>query len=59
MLVLSRKKDEKIILSIGDVEVVVVVCAIKDNRIRIGFDAPEGVRIRREEHAEKSKESQE
>lgn len=46
MLVLSRKVGERILL--GD-QIVVTVLAIHGNRIRIGIEAPDSVRIRRSE----------
>ncbi len=46
MLVLSRKVGERIL--IGD-EVVMKVLAVEGQRIRLGFEAPESVLIRREE----------
>ncbi len=46
MLVLSRKAGEK--LRIGD-DITVTVAKIAGNRVRIGIDAPENVRIVRAE----------
>ena len=46
MLVVSRKKDESII--IGD-NIKVTVVEISKDRIRIGVDAPENVKIARSE----------
>ena len=46
MLVVSRKKDESII--IGD-NIKVTVVEISKDRIRIGVDAPEKVKIARSE----------
>jgi carbon storage regulator len=48
MLVLSRKQGEKIILGNG---VTVTVVSIKGNAVRLGIEAPEDVRILREELA--------
>jgi carbon storage regulator len=47
MLVLSRKKNEKIIVGNGDV--VITVVGICGNRVRIGIDAPSDVGVHREE----------
>jgi carbon storage regulator len=46
MLVLSRKLNEAIIID-GGIRIMVV--AIRGNQIRLGFEAPHGVRIYREE----------
>ena len=46
MLVLSRKTDQRI--RIGD-NITIVVNQIKGNRVTIGIEAPEGVRILRGE----------
>ena len=46
MLVLSRKKNESIIISDN---IVVTVIDIRGDRVRLGFDAPKEVRIHRRE----------
>ena len=46
MLVLSRKKDQEIV--IGD-DVVVKVLEIRGDRVKLGFDAPSDVKIYRKE----------
>ena len=46
MLVLSRKKDERI--HIGD-DIVIVVVEIKGDKTRIGIEAPKHINIRRDE----------
>lgn len=46
MLVLSRRKDERVV--IGD-NVVVTVIEIRGDRVRLGFEAPAEVVINREE----------
>lgn len=46
MLVLSRKKDEKII--IGD-QITVMVIEIRGDKVRLGIDAPKEVTVHREE----------
>lgn len=46
MLVLSRKEGERIILGNG---VVVTVLRTQNGRVRLGVDAPKGVRIMRGE----------
>jgi len=46
MLVLTRKAGEKIV--IGD-DIVVTILDVRGDGIRIGIDAPRGVKIQREE----------
>lgn len=46
MLVLSRKKDEKII--IGD-KITVMVIEIRGDKVRLGIDAPKEVTVHRQE----------
>jgi carbon storage regulator CsrA len=46
MLVLSRKTDQTIM--IGS-DVVVTIIAVRNNRVRIGIEAPRDVRILRQE----------
>jgi carbon storage regulator len=51
MLVLSRKPGESI--HIGD-NIVLTVVALKSNQVRIGIQAPEDVRVLRQELAERA-----
>jgi carbon storage regulator len=46
MLVLSRKKDEKII--IGD-NIAIMVVEIQGDKVRLGIDAPREITVHREE----------
>lgn len=46
MLVLSRKKDERII--IGD-SITIMVIEIRGDKVRLGIDAPKEVTVHREE----------
>lgn len=46
MLVLSRKKDEKII--IGD-NITLMVIDIRGDKVRLGIDAPKDVAVHRQE----------
>ncbi|MDA1017453.1 MAG: carbon storage regulator CsrA [Planctomycetota bacterium] len=46
MLVLSRKKDEKII--IGD-QIKIMVIEIRGDKVRLGIDAPKEVSVHRQE----------
>ena len=52
MLVLSRKKDQRIF--IND-DTIITIVKIDCNIVRLGFDAPKSVRIVREEVTDKSK----
>lgn len=49
MLVLSRKKGEKIVLTCGDSRIVVTTIETRGKYLRIGFDAPQEVKIVRQE----------
>ena len=49
VLVLSRKTDEKIVIQLGDQNVVVRVLAVEGGRVRLGIIAPPEVPIHREE----------
>lgn len=46
MLVLSRKKDEKIV--IGD-NITLMVIEIRGDKVRLGIDAPQDVAVDRQE----------
>jgi carbon storage regulator len=46
MLVLSRKLGETVVIA-GDIKVTVV--AVRGNKVRLGFDAPDDIDIVREE----------
>jgi carbon storage regulator CsrA len=48
MLVLSRKRGEKIVIEGG---ITVTVIEVKGNQIRLGIDAPDDIRILRGELA--------
>jgi carbon storage regulator len=47
MLVLSRRKDESIVLP--DLGITIEVIRIKGNKVRLGIKAPDSVRILRSE----------
>lgn len=49
MLVLSRKKDERIIITMGDQTIEVSVLKIDGGNVRLGIKAPQSVAIHREE----------
>lgn len=50
MLVLSRKPGERIEIGI---DCILTVVSVEGDKVRIGFDAPPSVQIRREELADK------
>lgn len=56
MLVLSRKRDEKII--IGE-EISIMVVSIQGDKVRLGIEAPRSVSVHREEVLEAIKKEQE
>jgi len=50
MLVLTRRRDERIVLKIAEnFEVVITVCDVDGNKVRIGVEAPSRVSVLREE----------
>ena len=51
MLVLSRRQGEEVV--IGD-NIRLTVVAIRGSHVRVGFTAPPGVSIQREEHCQKA-----
>jgi carbon storage regulator len=59
MLVLSRKKNESIIIGSGEKEIKIKIIEINGNSIRLGFEAPNDISIHREEvyHAIKKDEA--
>jgi carbon storage regulator len=50
LLILSRKLNEKILIGDG---IVVTVLDLRGGKVKLGFSAPEGVKILREELKEK------
>ena len=55
MLVLSRKRDEKILLKVNDEEsIVLTVVRIDANKVRLGIQAGENVSILRSELIEEA-----
>jgi carbon storage regulator len=54
MLVLSRKENESIV--IGD-DVVIVVVGIRQDKVRLGIDAPKSVSVHRREVYDRIKRS--
>ena len=49
MLVLSRQNSEQIYLYVGDERITVTVVRVDGDKVRLGFDAPDHVKILRSE----------
>lgn len=49
MLVLSRHKNEVVVIKVGDVLIAVTVTEIRGDKVRLGVHAPEEVAIHRQE----------
>ena len=49
MLVLSRRVDQDIVVTVAGQTVIIRVCAIVGGHVRIGIEAPLDVRIKRRE----------
>ena len=49
MLVLSRKKNESIVVGDGDSLVTIVVVEIRGDKVRLGVEAPKEVPVHRRE----------
>jgi carbon storage regulator len=49
MLVLSRKKDEQIVITLGSEHVWVKVVEVRGDRVRLGIEAPDKVSVHRQE----------
>lgn len=58
MLVLSRKKDEQIVMDTESGRIVLTVTKIKGSSAFIGIDAPDCVRIARSEVMERDREDE-
>ncbi len=58
MLVLTRKKDEAIVIGEGENAVQVYVSRIEKGRIRLAIDAPKSVPINRKEVLEQKGEEE-
>ena len=56
MLVLSRKRNEDVLIGEGDAQVLVRVVEIIGDRVKLGFIAPDGITIMRTEITDKQKE---
>ena len=49
MLVLSRTKDESIIIGDGDDKVEVVIVDVRGDKVRLGINAPRSISVHRKE----------
>ena len=49
MLVLTRQKEQKIIVEIGGQRMTITVADVRGDKIRLGFDAPANFKIYRQE----------
>lgn len=49
MLILSRKKNESVVIDGG---IVITVVEVRGDKVRLGFDAPKNIKIHRVEVAE-------
>lgn len=49
MLVLSRKRDEEIVIGDGAAQVVVTIVEIRGDKVRLGINAPSDVPVHRRE----------
>lgn len=49
MLVLSRLRDEKVVIKVGNEIIEVQVVDIRGDKVRLGFDAPRHIEIHRKE----------
>jgi carbon storage regulator len=58
MLVLSRKRDEQLVVRLGEETVVVRVLEVARDRVRLGIIAPRSVAVHREEVARRIEEWQ-
>jgi carbon storage regulator len=58
MLVLSRKKDQQLVIRLGEETVMVRVLEVNGDRVRFGITAPRSVPIHREEIVRRIQESQ-
>lgn len=58
MLILSRKRNETIIIGEGASQIVITVMRIRENQVRIGIDADPGTRVLRGELLPSEQEAQ-
>ena len=58
MLVLSRKKNEQLVIRLGEETVVLRILEVMRDRVRVGIIAPQSVAVHREEVARRIQEWQ-
>lgn len=56
MLVLSRKRDEDVVIVVGDLEIVIKTIGVIGDKVRLGIDAPRHVAVHRREVLERIRE---
>ena len=49
MLVLTRRRGEKVVIKIGEQRCLLTLVSVDRGQVRLGFTAPQGVTILREE----------
>lgn len=49
MLVLSRRKEESLVIGDGDSQVTVTVISVSGDKVRLGIEAPKNIPIHRTE----------
>jgi carbon storage regulator len=49
MLILTRQKNQKVIVEVGGQRMTICVADIRGDKIRLGFEAPESFKILRQE----------
>lgn len=58
MLVLSRHRNEKIIITCGGINIDIIIVDIRGDKVRVGIQAPNEVSIHREEVYDKIKQKE-
>ncbi len=59
MLVLTRKKDQQLVIQVGEENILVRVLDVNGDRVRLGIVAPRSVPVHREEVARRIQEAEE
>jgi len=58
MLVLTRKTDEQLVITLGNETVLVRILDVARDRVRVGITAPRSVAVHREEVARRIQDSE-